>query len=441
MAIQKLPHLGDGVQEVTIGRWLKKVGEPVKANAPLLEVETDKISLEVSAESDGALLAILAPEGSKLRVGDPLAELGDADARATGRQGDGVTANTQSSIHNTETDNGRRMTDGTPPAAPHAGRVSPVVSRMVAEHGLTLSDIPATGEGGRVTKQDVLAFLKTEDGRRPDDLGDRGDKDDRGDRSDLDGLDDKAIPNTQYPIPTPSPQPLAPNSQSPAPNIQPLSPMRARIAEHMARSVQTSPHVTTIFEFDFGAAAKHREAHKASFARDGVNLTYLAYLVAATAQALRQHRMANSSWSEAGIALHREVNIGIAVAIPPDGLLVPVIRNADELSLMGIARKIQDVAARARAKHIKPDETQGGTFSITNHGVGGSLAGTPIINQPQAGILGFGALEKRVKVVDDMIAIRPCAYVSFSFDHRILDGAAADAFVTAIKQRIENWAD
>lgn len=428
MAIQKLPHLGDGVQEVTIGRWLKKVGEPVKANAPLLEVETDKISLEVSAESDGALLAILAPEGSKVRVGDPLAELGDADARVTGGQGDAVTSSLRPQDPNNQQ-----------PATRSQQRVSPVVSRMVAEHGLNLSDIPATGEGGRVTKQDVLAFLKTEDGRRADDLGDKGDRDDR---------DDKAIPNTQYPIPTPSPQSLAPNSQPPtpnplppAPNIQPLSPMRAHIAEHMVRSVQTSPHVTTIFEFDFGAAAKHREAHKASFARDGVNLTYLAYLVAATAQALRQHRMANSSWTETGIALHREVNIGIAVAIPPDGLLVPVIRNADELSLMGIARKIQDVAARARAKQIKPDETQGGTFSITNHGVGGSLAGTPIINQPQAGILGFGALEKRVKVVDDMIAIRPCAYVSFSFDHRILDGAAADAFVVAIKQRIENWAD
>ena len=429
MAIQKLPHLGDGVQEVTITRWLKKVGELVKANAPLLEVETDKISLEVPAESDGALLAILAPEGSKAHVGDPLAEMGDAADKVTEAQSDGVTANTQSSIRNTETDDGRRMTDGTLSAAPYAGRVSPVVSRMVAEHGLNLNEIHGTGEGGRVTKQDVLAFLKTEDENQKTGDGRRKTEDARR----ADDLGDKVIPNTQYPIPAPNPQPQTPN-------LLPLSPMRARIAEHMVRSVQTSPHVTTIFEFDFGAVAKHREAHKAQFARDGVSLTYLAYLVLATAQALRQHRLANSSWAETGIALHREINIGIAVAIPPDGLLVPVIRNADELSLMGIARKIQDLAARARAKQIKPDEAQGGTFSITNHGVGGSLAGTPIINQPQSGILGFGALEKRVKVMDDMIAIRPCAYISFSFDHRILDGAMADAFVMAIKQKIENWA-
>lgn len=396
MTIQKLPNLGDGVQEVTLSRWIKKSGDAVALNEPLLEVETDKISLEVTAESAGVLTSQLAREGSKLRVGDPLAEIGEAAEKTI--------PNTQYPIPNPA------------PAASQQSRVSPVVSRMAAEHGLTLGAISGTGEGGRVTKQDVLAFLKTRDDKVAKEQS------------------AEATHNAQYQTPNPIAQQLADSDQ-----LLPLSAMRARIAEHMTRSVQTSPHVTTIFEFDFGAVAKHRETRKDDFARDGANLTYLAYLAVATAQALQAHPLANSVWTDKGIILKREINIGIAVAIPPDGLLVPVIHHADELSLMGMARKIQDLAARARAKQIKPDETQGGTFSITNHGVGGSLAGTPIINQPQAGILGFGALEKRVKVVNDMIAIRPCAYISFSFDHRILDGAAADAFVMAIKQKCENW--
>jgi 2-oxoglutarate dehydrogenase E2 component (dihydrolipoamide succinyltransferase) len=225
--------------------------------------------------------------------------------------------------------------------------------------------------------------------------------------------------------------------------MQPLSTMRQRIAEHMVASKRTSPHVTTVFEFDFGRVAKHRETHKAEFARGGVNLTWLAYLTTATAQALRQYRAVNSEWAENAIRLKPEVNIGIAVALGDDGLVVPVIRNADELNLMGVARQIQDLAQRARNKQLQPSDMQGGTFTITNHGASGSLIGTPIINQPNAAILGFGAIEKRVKVIEvggaDSITIRPCAFVSLSFDHRILDGATADAFVATIKRTIENW--
>ena len=218
----------------------------------------------------------------------------------------------------------------------------------------------------------------------------------------------------------------------------PLTGIRRSIAEHMVRSKQTSPHVTTVFEIDFTAVAAHRKAHKDSYARDGVRLTFTAYLVAATVQALKDHPMVNSSWADDGILLRREINIGMATAID-DGLIVPVIKNADSLNLLGLARAVNDLADRARNKQLKPDEVKGGTFSITNHGTTGSLFATPIINQPQCGILGVGAIEKRVKVIDDAIAIRPLAYVSFTFDHRILDGASADRFVAAIKQQIEGW--
>ena len=206
----------------------------------------------------------------------------------------------------------------------------------------------------------------------------------------------------------------------------------------MVRSVQTSPHVTTVFELDFSVVAAHRKANKDQYARDGVRLTFTAYIVAATVQALKKHPLVNSSWTDTGILLKREINIGMATAID-DGLIVPVIKNADGMNLLGLARTINDLADRARKKQLKPDDVRGGTLSITNHGTTGSLFATPIINQPQCGILGVGAIEKRVKVIDDSIAIRPMAFVSFTFDHRILDGASADNFVGTIKELIENW--
>jgi 2-oxoisovalerate dehydrogenase E2 component (dihydrolipoyl transacylase) len=206
----------------------------------------------------------------------------------------------------------------------------------------------------------------------------------------------------------------------------------------MVRSKQTSPHATTVFEFDFSAVARHRDENKKQFLQDGARLTFTIYIVAAVVEALKQHPLANSVWTDEGILLKRPINIGIAVAIP-DGLIVPVIKGADGLNLLGLARNINDLVKRARSKALKPDEVQGGTFSITNHGTSGSLLATPIINQPQAGILGIGKIEKRVKVIDDAIAIRPLAYASFTFDHRILDGATADAFISSVKEKIENW--
>lgn len=409
MAIEfRLPPLGDGVREVTITRWLKKIGDDVKPHEPVLEVETDKISIEVTAESTGTLTGIRAAEGSKARVGDLLGEIGES---ASMPQPPAAAAMAEAA-----------------PQRRYEGRVSPVVSRMVAEHGLNLDDIPGTGEDGRITKQDVLAYLS----RGP---------------SAAEPVVAGTPPADVDAASTPAARPAENEHFTAAGDeIIPVSPMRARIAEHMAHSVRAAPHVTTVFEFDFHAVARHRATHKAEFERDGVSLTWLAYLVHAVAGALREHRILNSAWLDQApggapaIALKREVNIGIAVSVPPDGLLVPVIRDADGLSLTGIARKIQDLAGRARARQLRPDETQAGTFSITNHGVNGSLFGTPIIHQPQCAILGFGAIEQRVKVRDDAIVIHPCSYVSLSFDHRVADGAAADAFMAAVKTRIERWA-
>ena len=226
----------------------------------------------------------------------------------------------------------------------------------------------------------------------------------------------------------------------PGDRLVPLDSMRRRIAEHMVLSkLHTAPHATTVFEVDMSAVARHRAAHKADFAAQGAHLTYTAYIVAALAGALRRHPLANSQWTADGILLKGAIHVGLAVALEA-GLIVPVIRNADELSLLGLARRVGDLAERARRGDLKPDEVSGGTFTLTNHGVSGSLFATPIINQPQSGILGVGAIQKRVVVLEgDALAVRPMGYLSFTFDHRVLDGATADAFLAEIKRALETW--
>lgn len=218
-----------------------------------------------------------------------------------------------------------------------------------------------------------------------------------------------------------------------------MTAIRRAIADHMVMSKHTSPHVTTVMEADMSRVAAHREANKAAFARDGVNLTFTAYLVSASVSALRAFPIANSSWSDEGIRLHRQINIGMATSLGEEGLIVPVIKNADGLSLLGLAREVNDLSNRARAKKLQPDEVKGGTFTITNHGTSGSLFATPIINQPQCAILGVGIIQKRVVVINDAIAIRPMVYLSLTFDHRILDGAIADYFLAKVVETLQNW--
>jgi len=418
-----MPEMGEGVIEGTVITWLKREGDPVEENEALLEVETDKVTVEINAETAGTLLKIMVEEGTTVEVGDVLAVIGAADEALDD-------ANTVEQPKPEPVAQMAEATESPPSTQPHSNgsdhpdsaprsvdgiRFSPVVARMVQEHDLDITQIEGTGRDGRITKRDVLAYMEA------------------GPKQQI-TPPPKAAPKTP-PKPQAAPVPEVDTSEG---EIMPLSGMRRAIAEHMVMSKATSPHVTTVFEFDYSAVVAHRAENKAQFQRDGVKLTYMPYLIQATVEALKKHPLVNASWTDDGVLLKRDIHMGIAVAVDK-GLLVPVIRHADTMNLFGLARAVNDLAERARSNRIKPDELRGGSFSITNHGASGSLIGTPIINQPQVGILGIGVIEKRVKVINDAIAIRPCAFVSFSFDHRILDGATADAFVMDIKHRIEHY--
>jgi pyruvate/2-oxoglutarate dehydrogenase complex dihydrolipoamide acyltransferase (E2) component len=418
-----MPQLGESVVEGTISKWLKNRGDNVQEFEPLLEINTDKVDSEIASPAAGVVLDILVSEGTTVHAGTLLAWIGKPGEATAVDQ-------TQSGAATTETAHA--------PAAPvqsavAAGRstelgfISPLVSRMAAEHHIDLSQVSGSGAGGRITKHDVLAYLDSRD-KQPPKGGQPG------------AISTRA--------PAAGIQPAPPASVVTAPGagdeILPLTAVRRAIAEHMVLSKHTSPHVTTVMEVDFSRVAAHREANKAAFARDGVNLTYTAYLMAAIAAALKAIPLVNSSWSEQGILVHRQVNIGMATSLGDDGLIVPVIKNASEFSLLGLARTINDLASRARARKLLPDEVKGGTFTLTNHGITGSLFATPIINQPQCAILGAGAIQKRVvvlsdKVNGDSIAIRPMAYLTLTFDHRILDGAIGDNFLSRVVSTIQNW--
>ena len=437
--IVKMPQLGESIVEGTVARWLKAPGDRVDKFEPLLEISTDKIDTEVPSPATGIILEIIAPEGKTVNVGSVLAHIGEVGEQVDlAGAGDSRTAQTMPEIITPNA-----IQNGTAAAtAKPVGRefVSPVVARMAAEHQLDLASITGTGAGGRVTKQDVVVYL--ERGRPTND-----------DRLTTSGRE------VQAPTPVVKPQPSVMDLREDAAEISspalgpdevlsPLSTMRRAIAQHMVQSKQTSPHVVSIFEVDMTAVVQHREANKQALADKGINLTYTPYFVAAAATALRTVPDVNSRFSDAGILLNRRVHIGVAVALD-QGLIVPIIRDADEKNLQGLARAVNELAAQARQGKLAPDALRGGTFTITNHGVGGSLLGTPIINQPQAAILGVGAIVKRPVVrsstksllpsADDALVIRPMCYLSFSFDHRILDGARADQFLTIIKQTLENW--
>jgi len=417
-----LPEMGEGIIEGTLTRWLVEPGDVVKEFQPIAEIETDKVTTELLSEVAGVVLELRAAAGDTLPVESVVAvikaeDAGSGQSSAALVQSGGQAAR-PAAPEATQPANGHgpRMEEDLDDRI-YRGRISPVVGRIAAEHDVDLNQVPGTGKYGRITKRDILAYVE-QIGQKPD----------------------SGKPAQETAVLPPAPEQKVEASREPAPGDQllPLDTMRRAIAQHMVNSKQTSPHVTTVFEFDFSAVFAHRREHKERFLQDGARLTFTVYVVSAVVQALKEHGLANSVWTEAGILLKREINIGMAVAIP-GGLIVPVIKHADGLNLLGLARAINDLAERARNKQLKPDEVQGGTFSITNHGTSGSLLATPIINQPQAGILGIGKIEKRVKVINDAIAIRPLAYASFTFDHRILDGVTADAFVSSVKEKIENW--
>jgi 2-oxoisovalerate dehydrogenase E2 component (dihydrolipoyl transacylase) len=401
-----VPLLGEGVEEVTVTKWLKKEGDSVSELEPLLEVNTDKVDTEIPAPASGTVLKILTEEGVPAKVGAVLAFIGKPGENVETAGGQ---ANSESKVESQKSVQETVTFDVRPSTKQDVGFISPVVAKIAVEHGVNLQQIQGTGLNGRITKNDVLAFM--ESGKQKAEVS--------------------ATPGTR---------PLSSAPPVVGDQLIKHTVIRKQIAEHMVMSKHTSPHVLTVMEADMSPVVKHRSANKEIFARDGVNLTFTAYFMMAIIAGLKAYPKVNSSWTDEGILVHKAVNIGMATSLGEEGLIVPVIKDADNLSLLAIARTVNDLANRARTKKLQPDEVKGGTFTLTNHGTSGSLFAFPVINQPQSGILGVGAMQKRVVVIDDAIAIRPMVYLSFAFDHRILDGAAADRFLMKVKETLENWA-
>lgn len=440
-----MPQLGESVVDGTVSEWLKQVGDTIEEFEPILRVSTDKVDTEIPAPAEGVLLAVYVQEGETVDSGVLLGLIGAPNeapepvAVATSN-GNHPQAQPQAAQAPAHTQNERKT-------RPH---VTPVVARMVEEHNIDLRQLTGTGRNGRIRKKDVLAYLekRTQSGAATAQAAELAPWEIPADGElfkpsvDYGTPEDTAQPQPVKSAPAPMPQkPAAPSANMgdiPGELVK-LSGMRRSIAQHMVHSkLQAAPHVTTVMEADMSAVVAHRNAHKEQFEKQGVKLTFTPYFVAACARALLDVPEVNARWTDDGLFLNHVANIGLAVALD-EGLIVPVIKNAQDYNLVGLARQVNDLAGRARSKQLQPDEVRDGTFTITNHGTSGSLVATPIINQPQSAILGVGMIEDRVKAIDGAIAIRPCTYLSLTFDHRVADGATADGFLMRVKQTLENW--
>jgi 2-oxoisovalerate dehydrogenase E2 component (dihydrolipoyl transacylase) len=420
----KMPQLGESVVEGTIGKWLKQVGDPVEEFEPLLEVVTDKVDTEIPSPMTGVLLEIRVPEGETVQVGAVIAVLGEAGQEPAVRPAAPEPAVASPAAEAAPTAPGATVPDAEKPLGERPvgrGYLTPVVASIASEHNVDLSQVKGTGRHGRITKKDILGYLAAREAAPPP--------------------AEKAAPP---PSVTKAPPPAAPPPGLAAGDVEvPLSKIRQAIVRHMRQSKDTAAHVTTFFEVDLGRVAAFRDAHRAEFAAEGIKLTYTPFFVEAVVAGLKAYSMLNAVLAGDKMIYRRAMNIGLAVDLGEEGLIVPVLKGADEKNLRGLARAVNDLAERARSRTLSPDDVQGGTFSITNHGITGSLAGTPIIPMPQLGILGVGAIEKRPVVVEtelgDTIAIRPMAYLSLSFDHRAIDGATADRFLATVKAHLESY--
>jgi pyruvate/2-oxoglutarate dehydrogenase complex dihydrolipoamide acyltransferase (E2) component len=471
MAVElKMPQLGESVHEGTIGRWLKQEGDAVAKYDPVLEVITDKVDTEITAVEGGTLLKILVPEGETVKVGTPLALIGAA-GEAPAASAPTVAAEAAPPVAPPVAAVAATAPSGEPSTAI---RVSPVAARVAAEHGIDPGEVPASGRSGQVTRGDVeqfvaaravaapqasqapvraLGFISPRVARLAAEHGvDLSQIDGSGREGRITARDVEvfvAARAATEAAPAPALASAAPVSAAPAaagPGLGELvahTSMRRAIAEHMVHSKQTSPHVTTVHEVDMGAVMAANAALKADYAARGIKLTLTAFMMQCLAEAIRRHPLVNSSWTDAGIQIHPSVNIGMAVALPGGGLIVPVIKQADEKNLAGMAKAVGDLAGRARDRKLVPDDVKGGTFTVTNYGTLGSLFGTPVINQPQTAILGTGAIKKRVVVVEspagDSIAIRPIMLLALTFDHRVLDGGTADPFMQTLVRLLESY--
>jgi pyruvate dehydrogenase E2 component (dihydrolipoamide acetyltransferase) len=438
-----MPQMGESIAEGTLSKWLKKVGDQVKRDEPMFEISTDKVDAEIPAPSTGVLAEILVTEGQTVAVQTVVARLETDVTAAVAASAPAAAAPLASAPvapvavgvgaggpprkeSTTATTAASHQTPATPTTPPHTNggnsfedrirtKSSPLVRRMAADQGVDLSALQGSGIAGRVTKRDLMQFLES---------------------------------GAQAPASRPAPSAAMPAGPLPEPwpgdVVEPMSKMRQLIADHMVASRHTSAHVSSFFEVDFTRIGRIRAKHRAEFEKTtGEKLTYLPFILKAVTDGLKAHPVVNASVRGNEIIYRKQINLGIAVALDW-GLIVPVIKGADNLSLTGLTRTLNDLASRARSKRLDPREVQDGTFTITNPGVFGSLIGTPIINQPQVAILCIGAIEKRPKVVtgpdgDDQIAIRTCAYLSLSFDHRIVDGADADKFMAFIKKNLETF--
>jgi pyruvate dehydrogenase E2 component (dihydrolipoamide acetyltransferase) len=445
-----MPQMGESIAEGTLSKWLKKVGDEVKRDEPIFEISTDKVDAEIPAPAAGVLAEIIVKEGETVAVQTVVARLETEKGAAIGKSeapaaGSAVTASESAASAKPPAKSGpsapqredtpapsptRQPTPAPAIAASHTGngnsfedrvrtRSSPLVRKIAAEHGLNIASLHGSGVAGRVTKRDILGFIESGapmPGAAPAVRG--------------------AAPPGRHAAPLP--EPWAGDV------VEPMSKMRALISDHMVASRHTSAHVTSFIEIDFTRVSRIRAKKRAEFeAATGQKLTYMPFIIKAVTQGLQAFPVMNSSVAGTNIIYRKQINIGVAVALDW-GLIVPVIKRADDLSLSGITRALNDLATRARAKKLSPEEVQEGTFTITNPGVFGSLMGTPIINQPQVAILGVGAIEKRPKVLpgtdgEDTIAIRTCAYFSISFDHRVIDGAIADQFLAFVRKTIESF--
>jgi len=443
-----MPQMGESIVEGTLTKWLKKPGEHVERDEPLFEISTDKVDTEIPAPASGVLQEVLVEEGKTVAISTIVGRIAD---------GNGASAPAPAAAKATPAPPPPAPTQSAPPPPPSApvrapepqpaayaeaesanGPLSPLVRKMAREYGIDLRQVKGTGMGGRITKQDLDAYMSAQGARTMAQVS-------------------SAPVATVAPPPPPQPPPQQsqavtpiytsqqqapapmPRAESPRARVEPMSTMRIKIAEHMILSKNVSAHVTTVHKVDMTRVAKMRTRYKEEFDRRyGFSLTYLPFVISAAVEAIHQFPIVNASIEGNNIIYHNEINVGIAVALE-NGLIVPVIRGADEKNIVGLQRAVVDLSTRARSRQLKPDEVQGGTFSITNFGSFGSVFATPIINQPQVAILGVGAVEKVPVVVDDAIAIRSVAYLALTFDHRLIDGALADQYTGKVKSILENW--
>lgn len=422
-----MPQMGESIAEGTIVRWIKKVGDTVDRDEPLFEISTDKVDAEIPSPAAGVLTAISVKEGETVPVNSVVATIGAAGevaaapappaalkkpetkpsekADATGTPG----ATVQTPPPPSTTNPAPVTAAPAPSENGHSGdrhKSSPLVRKIAKEHNVDISQIPGSGIGGRVTKQDILGFI------------DSG----------------PATPQAR-PMSEPAHVPV---TRAAGDQIEKMSVMRKKIAEHMVLSKRTSAHVYSVFEVNYSRVDQIRKAKKDEYERAGTKLTYTSFIAKVAIDCLRRHKTINASIDGDNIVYRNEINLGIAVALD-NGLIVPVIKAAGEKNTLGLSRAIQDVADRARAKKLNPEEVHNGTFTITNPGNFGAQFGLPIINQPQVAILGVGTIEKRAVVIDDAIGIRLMGYLTLGYDHRLVDGAVADQFMADVKKGIENF--